>query len=118
MRQAFHGSNNQASHRNACVRRIPGKAGICDVAVVSVNQMSALAAFGISVRPAGTARVAVLDAGNRRNGMAGVRAAAVTNIDRDEAVVSDEKPLQSHEGRLETPFAWKPLVEPGIRANV
>jgi hypothetical protein len=50
--------------------------------------------------------------------MAGVRAAAVTNIDRDEAVVSDEKPLQSHEGWLEIPFAWKPLVEPGIRANV
>jgi hypothetical protein len=28
MRQAFHGSNNQASHRKACVQRIPGKAGI------------------------------------------------------------------------------------------
>jgi hypothetical protein len=46
-RQAFHGSNNQASHRNPWVRRIPGKAGICDVAVVSASQISALAAFDI-----------------------------------------------------------------------
>jgi hypothetical protein len=56
MRQAFHGSNNQASHRNPRVRRIPGKAGICggprlesvrDVAVVSATEISARAARDI-----------------------------------------------------------------------
>jgi hypothetical protein len=39
-------------------------------------------------------------------------------ISIETSVVSDEKPLQSHGGWLEIHFAWKPLIEPGIRANV
>jgi hypothetical protein len=81
IRQAFHGSNNQASHRNPWVRRIPGKAGICDVAVVSVSQMSAIAAFDIlSDRQAPRASPFWMQATGEME-MAGVRAAALTNID-------------------------------------
>src|SRR5947207_1385150 len=67
MRQAFHGSNNQASHGNPWLRRIPGRAGMCSARgpeSVRASVMSARAAsrciscqtgcIGSNYRPCGT----------------------------------------------------------------